>query len=106
MSKQLSEDFSKNTDRNAFMDMIPLFGNINLVFTAFNNIETDENLNDKISNYEAWNEYAKEVYGLSETIKSLQGVMAENDVLAISKSLVSDLIPVLENMNKKISNLL
>lgn len=105
-AKELSKDFAENTDRNAFMDLVPLFGKINAIFNSFNEVETDQNLNDKVSDYEAWNEYAKEVHTLSDKIKSLQSIMRDNDVPAISEALVSDIVPVLENMKDKILNLI
>ncbi|KNF09555.1 hypothetical protein CLPU_2c00060 [Gottschalkia purinilytica] len=104
--KQISEDFAKKPDRNAFMDLIPLFDRFNFIFNSFNSIETSGNLNNKIANYEAWNEYAKEVYNLSETMRSFQIIMRDNDVLAISDALVSKVVPILEVMKVKISSLL
>lgn len=103
---KLSDEFYKEPNVDDWRDIGDLFEGIAWILESFKGIDNLINLNDLVSNYETWNEYAKEVYSLGEFVEELEGAMENEDIILLADLMSYEIVPIFENMNDKLKSLL
>lgn len=102
----LSNSFSKSPTYKDWDEITDLFEAIGWMINVFQTIDVIENLSDKISDYEKWNQYALEVKSLSEIVLELNEAMESNDNNMIGDLLSYEIVPTMKNMELKLSELI
>lgn len=100
--KKLADKFYKQPAEDDFKQIGELSEGIGFIHHTFNSIDSMENLNEIVPNYEVWNEYAKEVKTLEELVKQLSHSVKNKELVSIGDLLSSEIVSVFEKMNKKL----
>lgn len=100
--KSLSDKFYKEPSVDDWKQIGELFEGMGFIFHTLESIDSMDNLNEIVSNYEVWNEYVKEVKSLDEVIKELHSAIENNDTVLIGDMLSYEIVPVFEKMKEKL----
>lgn len=99
----LANKFYKEADADDWNQISELFEGIGFIFHTLQSIDTMENLNELVPNYEAWNEYVSETKALDDVIKELNSAIQNGDTVLIGDMLSYEVVPVFEKMKEKLS---
>lgn len=75
---------------------------IGFIFHSLESIDSMENLNDILPNYQVWNEYVREAKSISEVLEELNSAMENGDTVLVGDLLSYEIVPVFENMKEKL----
>lgn len=99
----LSDKFYREPTSEDWTQLSELLGAISFIFETLESIDSMNNLNEIVSNYEVWNEYAREVKSLNEILIDLNSAIENKDTVLIGDLLSYEIIPVFENMKEKLN---
>lgn len=98
---KLADEFYKYVDSDDWNQVNELLEVIDFIFHTFESIDNMENLNEIVSDYKVWNEYANEVKSIEDVVKSLNSGLENNDKELVGKLLSSKVVPIFRNMKMK-----
>ncbi|GFN35858.1 hypothetical protein [Tepidimicrobium xylanilyticum] len=102
----LSNEFYKIPSRESWEKLGDLLEGIKWIMDTFIVIDSNSVLKDVVNSYEDWNMYAKDIYGLNELLKELEEILENSDFVSTADILSYEIIPLFENMKKKLEKLI
>ncbi|GMG95587.1 hypothetical protein [Tepidimicrobium xylanilyticum] len=102
----LSNEFYKTPSRESWEKLGDLLEGIKWIMDTFIVIDSNSVLKDVVNSYEDWNMYAKDIYGLNELLKELEEILENSDFVSTADILSYEIIPLFENMKKKLEKLI
>jgi len=102
----LSNEFYKTPSRESWEKLGDLLEGIKCIMDTFIVIDSNSVLKDVVNSYEDWNMYAKDIYGLNELLKELEEILENSDFVSTADILSYEIIPLFENMKKKLEKLI
>ena len=99
---KLADRFYKDVDSDDWSQVSELLEVIGFILHTFEGIDNMDNLNEIVSDYKVWNEYANEVKSIEYIVKSLNSSLEKNDKELVGKLLSSKVVPIFKNMNMKL----
>lgn len=101
----LADEFYKTPCRETWNKLIGLFGGIRWMVDAFMSIDSNSQLKNIVSSYEAWNLYAKDVLTLKELITEFERILENYDIVSVADILSYEIIPIFNDMKDKLEKL-
>ncbi|AOY75646.1 hypothetical protein [Clostridium formicaceticum] len=104
--KDLGEAFYQVPKEASWQNLADLFGGIQWMLESFSNIDRNKQLEEVISSYELWNEYAQQILKLNEIIPDLQQAVENQDIVLIGDILSYEISPIFEEMLQRLQRLM
>lgn len=98
----LGDGFYKQPNSEDWEQIKDLFEGIGFIFDTLQNIDNMKNLNEVVTSYEVWNEYAVEVKSLAGILNELNSAMENGNTALIGDLLSNKIVPVFEKMRTKL----
>lgn len=103
---KIAEEFYQKPKEDTWSQLTDLFEGVQWIIQSLVQINSIENSNDIVSDYEIWNEYVQEVTKFSEIIPELENAVLNNDNVLVGDMLLYEVIPVFEIMVEKLGILI
>lgn len=104
--KDLSNRFKKGPGEKELVEVSELIEGIGFIFHTVSNIDSVENLNEMISDYQIWNKYVREVKSLEKILENLELGIKNTDNNLVADMLLQEIVPIFENIEEKLRVLL
>lgn len=103
---KIAEEFYQKPKDDTWSQLTDLFEGVQWIIQSLVQINSIENSNDIVSDYEIWNEYVQEVTKFSEVIPELENAVLNNDNVLIGDMLLYEVVPVFKTMVEKLDLLI
>lgn len=104
--KDLANNFYKQPSNEDWNQIGQLFEGIGFIFHTLESVDSMENLEEIIGNYQIWNEYAVLVKSLNSVLVDFDKAVEDKNTGLIGDLLSSKVVPVFETMKEKLNILL
>lgn len=102
---KLADKFYREPNVEDWRQISELSDGIGFIFHTLESIDSMNDLNEIILNYEIWNEYVREVKSLEEILKELNSAMENGDTVLTADMLSYEIVPVFKKMKARLDQL-
>jgi len=99
---KLAEKFYQRLNESTWSELSDLFEGIQWIMGSQTQINSINNLDTIVNDYDIWNEYVKEVSKLNNIIPELENAILGKDNILIGDITLYEIVPVFEAMLKKL----
>lgn len=99
---KLADEFYREPNSDDWKQVAELSEGIGFIFHTLESIDSMENLNEIVVNYEVWNEYVGEVRSIDQILEEMTPAIENKDTVLIGDLLSYEIVPVFEKMKEKL----
>ncbi|MBP1925714.1 methionine synthase II (cobalamin-independent) [Sedimentibacter acidaminivorans] len=99
---KLAEKFYQRPSENTWSELSDLFEGIQWIMESQTQINSINNLDTVVNDYDIWNEYVQEISKLHNIIPELENAILGKDNILIGDITLYEIVPVFEAMLKKL----
>ena len=101
--KNIAEEFYQGPKESTWSQLTDLFGGIQWIIQSLTEINSIDCSDEVISDYEAWNDYTKDVLKFNDVIFELENAVVNKDNVSIGDMLLYEITPIFEAMVEKLA---
>lgn len=98
----LAEEFYQMPSEKTWTKLTNLFEGLQWIIQTLTQIDTIQNLDETINDYEIWNQYVKTVMEMNVIIPEIENAMINQDKILIGDILLYEVKPVFNKMLDKL----
>lgn len=98
--EELSKDFYKDPDQDAWNDLNDLLGSLSWIINTFTMIDQDKRLQDIVYDYKDWNLYAKQIFLLKDILIDFKRALENGDNITIADILQYEILSIFAEVQK------
>lgn len=103
---KLSDEFYTELKPESWLKLVDLFEGMDWIIESFKKVDSMKNVGDIASDYEIWNNYAKTICSMNETLKEFEEAIVNKDSMLIADLLIYGVVSEFENMSKDLECLI